>query len=40
MKYEYNGTQFEAVFCKIEELECDAIALPTTPTLFMFAGIF
>jgi len=39
MKYEYNGTQFEAVFGKIEELECDAIALPTTPSLLMDSGI-
>jgi len=39
MKYEYNGTQFEAVFGKIEELEFDAIALPTTPSLLMDSGI-
>ncbi len=39
MKYEYNGTQFEAVFGKIEELEFDAVALPTTPSLLMDSGI-
>jgi len=39
MKYEYKGTQFEAVFGKIEELEFDAIALPTTPSLLMDSGI-
>ncbi len=39
MKYEYNGTQFEALFGKIEELEFDAIALPTTPSLLMDSGI-
>ena len=33
------GTQFEALFGKIEELECDAIALPTTPSLLMDSGI-
>jgi len=39
MKYEYNGTQFEAAFGKIEELEFNAIALPTTPSLLMDSGI-
>ena len=39
MKYEYNGTVLEAVFGKIEELEFDAIALPTTPALLMDCGI-
>jgi len=39
MQYEYNGTQFEAVFGKIEERECDAIALPTSPSLLMDSGI-
>lgn len=39
MKYEYNGTVFEAVFGKIEELDFDAIALPTTPSLSMDCGI-
>ena len=39
MKYEYNGTVLEAVFGKIEELEYDAISLPTTPSLYMDSGI-
>ena len=39
MKYEYNGTVFEAVFGKIEELRFDAIVLPTTPSLVMDSGI-
>jgi len=39
MKYEYNGTAVEAVFGKIEEIEFDAIALPTTPALLMDCGI-
>jgi len=39
MKYEYNGTILEAVFGKIEELEYDAISLPTTPSLCMDCGI-
>ena len=39
MKYEYNGTIFEAIYGKIEEPEFDAIALPTTPSLLMDSGI-
>ena len=39
MKYEYSGTIFEAIYGKIEELEFDAIALPTTPSLVMDSGI-
>ena len=39
MKYEYSGTIFEAIYGKIEELEFDAIALPTTPSLLMDSGI-
>ena len=38
MKYEYSGTIFEAIYGKIEELEFDAIALPTTPSLLMDSG--
>jgi len=39
MKYEHNGTGFEAVFGKIEALAYDAIALPASPSLRMDCGI-
>lgn len=39
MKYAYKGTTFEALFGKIEEHECDAIALPASPSLVMDCGI-
>ena len=39
MKYKYSGTIFEAIYGKIEELEFDAIALPTAPSLLMDSGI-
>jgi O-acetyl-ADP-ribose deacetylase (regulator of RNase III) len=39
MKYIYKDVSFAALFGKIEELDVDAIALPTTPTLLMDSGI-
>lgn len=39
MKYRYKDVSLVAVFGKIEELEFDAIALPTTPALLMDSGI-